>query len=302
MNFLFFFSQIREDAVAFLATIPDQIQQVSNGQYRCCVCKVSDKHFIFPWVWLNDAAAAINHVWQASHVRQMEETKIGFDLMTSYHLQQKNKQTREDGFYVLKAPIELTDDDLAAFLFKTSFDIKVTDVSSNKRAAFEIASTIHSWPKPVSAKWFMAQYDKDATRNIQLTGFASYNNFLKNLQSSFRYAVNVRPMDDAANIADPFNLDALVDNKGNVLSRIVGKGESIGFCVPSYFVSGFGSPFAGHNEDVDTGSVNVLLHGAPKFWYIVPPAHNQAVLNLANRKLLLLLFLLFKREKNEGLV
>ena len=56
-----------------------------------------------------------------------------------------------------------------------------------------------------------------------------------------------------------------------------------GYTTSNLYVGAPGTTFALHEEDMNLGSVNYLVSGAPKVWYCVPPADCIAVVNLISK-------------------
>ena len=44
-----------------------------------------------------------------------------------------------------------------------------------------------------------------------------------------------------------------------------------GITTPFAYIGSWGSHFTWHTEDMDLYSMNILIEGAPKVWYCVPP-------------------------------
>lgn len=115
---------------------------------------------------------------------------------------------------------------------------------------------------------------------IKCETFDAFFLYVKRYKQVIEYLINVVPIDSNASLRDPFDLDSLKNNCINELSKLSDSDNSVGFVVPSYFVGTLCSLFGIHTEDLDVGSVNILLYGDPKIWIIVPPAFYEQVIEL----------------------
>nr|XP_018915471.1 PREDICTED: lysine-specific demethylase 4E-like [Bemisia tabaci]XP_018917662.1 PREDICTED: lysine-specific demethylase 4E-like [Bemisia tabaci] len=70
-----------------------------------------------------------------------------------------------------------------------------------------------------------------------------------------------------------------VDNIPSLLDQFV---EGEGITSKTSFIGVWGSSFPWHSEDMRLWSANVLLYGAPKYWYVLPASQSQKLEELAD--------------------
>ncbi|CAH0389277.1 unnamed protein product [Bemisia tabaci] len=70
-----------------------------------------------------------------------------------------------------------------------------------------------------------------------------------------------------------------VDNIPSLLDQFV---EGEGITSETSFIGVWGSSFPWHSEDMRLWSANVLLYGAPKYWYVLPASQSQKLEELAD--------------------
>lgn len=80
---------------------------------------------------------------------------------------------------------------------------------------------------------------------------------------------------------DPYKMAGWRYEPKNGLNSL--KNEHIGINIPVFYVGTKGSVFALHTEDEDLASVNILVYGAPKVWYIIPPHEYKRVIYAVNK-------------------
>ena len=111
--------------------------------------------------------------------------------------------------------------------------------------------------------------------------------------AEFRLRRNLGPF-DLAHLADPDRDNLLTTLRSQCTpastpearTRAARESDWRGVRSPTWFPGTLGSTFAIHTEDEDLPSVNVLVWGAPKVWYVVPPNYYERVIELIRELIL----------------